>query len=105
MLSQLGYHVDASSDSAAMLENLRGRLHEVDIVVSDVAMPGMSGPEFAGHLHDLRPGLPIILMTGYDATLSYERLQKIGVREVLAKPFSVRELASAVRRVLDQNAG
>jgi PAS domain S-box-containing protein len=103
MLSQLGYHVDASSDSAAMLESLRGRLHEVDIVVSDVAMPGMSGPEFAGHLHDLRPGLPIILMTGYDATLSYDRLQKIGVREVLAKPFSVRELASAVRRVLDQD--
>jgi two-component system, cell cycle sensor histidine kinase and response regulator CckA len=105
MLSQLGYRVDAGNDSAAMLEHLRDRLHEVDIVVSDVAMPGMSGPEFADHLHKLRPGLPIILMTGYDATLTQERLQKIGVREVLAKPFSVRELAAAVRRVLDQDGG
>ena len=104
MLSQLGYRVEAGSDSSAMLERLRGRLHEVDLVVSDVAMPGMSGPELAGHLSQLRPGIPIILMTGYDATLTLDRLRKIGVREVLAKPFSVRELATAVRRVLDQEA-
>jgi len=101
MLSQIGYQVEASNDSAAMLESLRGRLHEVDIVVSDVAMPGMSGPELAGQLHKLRADLRIVLMTGYDATLSLERLRKIGVREVLTKPFSVRELASTVRRVLD----
>ncbi len=102
MLSQLGYRVEAGNDSAAMLERLRGRLDEVDLVVSDVAMPGMSGPELADQLHKLRPGLRIVLMTGYDATLSAERLSRIGVREVLAKPFSVRELAEAVRRVLDE---
>jgi CheY-like chemotaxis protein len=84
MLTQLGYRVEACDDSALMLERLRERPQEVDIVVSDVSMPGMSGPELADHLSKLRPGLPIILMTGYDATLSAERLRKIGVREVLA---------------------
>jgi len=101
MLTQLGYRVEVGDDSAAMLERLRSGRIEADLVVSDVAMPGMSGPELAEQLVKLKPGLPIILMTGYDATLSEERLKSLGVREVLAKPFSVRELAVAVRRVLD----
>lgn len=102
MLSQLGYRVEAASSSKEMLERLRARPESADLVVSDVAMPGMSGPELAEQLARLRPGLPILLMTGYDATLDPERLRGLGVKEVLAKPFTVRDLGFAVKRALDR---
>ncbi len=104
MLSQLGYKVEASSSSAGTLARLRERPEEVDLVVSDVSMPGMSGPELAAELVKLRPGLPIVLMTGYDATLDPARLRELGVTEVLAKPFTARDLAHAVRRAMRARA-
>lgn len=100
MLSQLGYVVETNESSAATLARVKARPEEVDLVVSDVSMPGMSGPELAVELAKLKPNLPIVLMTGYDATLDPVRLRELGVREVLAKPFTVRDLAHVVRRAL-----
>jgi PAS domain S-box-containing protein len=100
MLTQLGYRVETEGNGAAALARLRASPECADVVVSDVAMPGISGPELAEKLAGLCPGLPMVLMTGYDATLDLPRLRKLGVVEVLAKPFTVRDLAHSVRRAL-----
>ena len=52
----------------------------------------------AAELLKLRPGLPVILCTGYSESVSRETAQKVGIREFLMKPLSKRELAGAVRR-------
>lgn len=105
MLTQLGYRVETSEDSPAVVERVRARPHEVDLVISDVAMPGLSGLDLAERLAEIRPGLPILLMTGYDANTGETGdagLRRAGVRATLRKPFSAQELAVAIRRVLDE---
>ncbi|MFA6543186.1 MAG: response regulator, partial [Limisphaerales bacterium] len=62
--------------------------------------PGMSGADLARQLLALRPKLPIILTTGYSATLNLERVREMGFRELLLKPNTGRTLGEAVHRVL-----
>jgi PAS domain S-box-containing protein len=105
MLRQLGYEVEAFRDPALVLERVGEGRGDIALVVSDVAMPGMSGPELAGILAKLSPGLPVLLMTGYDLGLRLEKIKTIGIREVLTKPFALRDIARAVRRVIDRAQG
>ena len=67
-----------------------------DIVVTDYAMPGMSGFELAQRIKEKNPKLPIILATGY-AELPADRAIKFGH---LSKPYTSKDLASALERAL-----
>lgn len=72
---------------------------QIDVVVTDVVMPGMRGPEMANRLRADRPALPILFISGYtDHALGTAELAKDRTT-FLAKPFSIDELVSAVRRV------
>ncbi|MBI5521523.1 MAG: response regulator [Desulfarculus sp.] len=64
-------------------------------------MPLLTGLELARRLHQQRPGLPVILTTGFSDQLTPESLQEAGVAAVLLKPASAAEMARQVRRVLD----
>ena len=50
----------------------------------------------------IRPGMPIILCTGFSAHLAEEKVKKMGIRELVVKPLVMSDLAKAIRRVLDQ---
>jgi len=100
MLVELGYRAEGGTEVRDMLELVRAEPQAFDLVITDLTMPGMTGVEFARQLLEIRPGLPIILTTGYNATLTAERVQEIGVRELLMKPLSIQVLARAVRRAL-----
>ena len=67
-------------------------------------MPNLSGAELAREALSLRPDLPIILCTGYSETIDEEQALAIGVRAFMLKPFSARDIAMAVRRVLARKA-
>jgi len=70
--------------------------------VTDVIMPGMSGPDVARRLVALRAGLKVLFVSGYaDAALGQHGVLEPGVA-FLAKPFTVRELARKIRAVLDR---
>jgi DNA-binding NtrC family response regulator len=71
-------------------------------VVTDQVMPRMTGDEVAGELLRIRPDLPIVLCTGFGRAMTPERARAIGVREYLAKPFTLEELAGALRRATVQ---
>jgi CheY-like chemotaxis protein len=72
---------------------------EYDLVVSDLAMPGMDGAELIGHLSQIRPDIPIIVITGYIETARQRLLEQSPARAVLRKPVSREDLA----RVLTQH--
>jgi len=105
VLERLGYAVTSTTDSGEALRTFSVDPSFFDLVVTDQAMPSMSGAEFASALLLVRDDIPIILCTGHSETLSPEKAREIGVREYLAKPLSKQELAEAVRRTLDGNGG
>lgn len=99
LLESWGYAVLEAHCGADALEVYR-RLHgDVHLILADVFMPGMSGPELAAELRHTRPGLPVIFMSGYAA----KEVNDDGA-VFLPKPFNPAGLARAVRRELDRAA-
>ena len=99
-LSQLGYLVESETAVMAALARLEREPQGFDLVVSDQTMPGVTGLEFSERVRQVRPDLPVVLASGYSAALTAESIQAAGVREVLAKPYSMEDLARAIRRHL-----
>ena len=101
ILSGAGYHVLAADGGLQALE--LAALHEgaIDLLVSDVMMPGMLGKELAERLTDARPGTRVLYMSGYaQPVLASQGTLEPGVA-LLEKPFTAEDLLSAVRERLD----
>jgi PAS domain S-box-containing protein len=103
VLRGLGYHVVAASDGAAALVVLEQEARRIDLMITDVVMPGMNGRDLGRRAEALRPGLRILYMTGYsrNAVVHHGRLDE-GV-DLLQKPVTQSRLAARIRDILDQN--
>jgi len=100
ILERAGYVVSAFTSSKAALAALRANPNDFDLVISDLAMPEMSGLDFAQEIRHLRPDLPIILDSGYIDKDTKEVIKGLGILQVLLKPFTVESLSQAVHQVL-----
>jgi CheY-like chemotaxis protein len=100
ILKNLGYEVEALTSSAAALEHFRQYPQQYDLAIVDLTMPQMTGVELARELLQIRPGLPIILASGSADKIHPEEIREIGIREVIMKPWSVRPLAEAIKKLL-----
>jgi PAS domain S-box-containing protein len=98
-LARLGYRVTGMTDPGRALKALREEPRDFDVVVTDQAMPGMSGLALARDLLELRPDLPIILCSGFLSDEATRAARAIGIRGVLAKPYGPRALAQALHEV------
>lgn len=100
VLEQDGYEVIDAETGGRAVELTAGRVAAVDVLLTDVRMPGMTGPELARHLRAARPDLPVVFMSGYvgDAACGYD--PDLARSEFLSKPFQLDALRSAVRRAL-----
>jgi PAS domain S-box-containing protein len=105
ILLELGYRVTAFMDSAQALAYVRQHHAEVDLIISDFTMPGLTGIALARCLRQEGITTPMIICTGYQKDLGGEDLESLGIREVLIKPITQAKLASTVRRVLDDARG
>ena len=98
VLRSYGYRVlEAANPGEALLHSERyaGPIH---LLLTDVVMPGMTGPELADRLKPLRPAMVVVFMSGYSERVIADRLDLAG--SYLAKPFSPEGLAAKVRSVL-----
>jgi nitrogen-specific signal transduction histidine kinase/CheY-like chemotaxis protein len=103
-LKSLGYGVIAARDGAAALMAVDAE-PDVSLLLTDVSLPGLNGPELVEKALDLRPDLPVLFTTGYPAMAVLRNgLLTQGVRTV-NKPFSLAELAIAVRDAIDDPEG
>jgi PAS domain S-box-containing protein len=100
-IANLGYEPVGFDSSRAALEAFRAAPNRFDAVLTDEAMPELTGTAFAQELRRLRPAIPIIVMTGFDGGTLRERAADIGVNEVLRKPVRRHDLADSLARVLD----
>jgi DNA-binding NtrC family response regulator len=103
-LERQGYRVTSRTDSRRALEAFVAAPSEFDLVVTDLTMPHMSGTALAAELLKVRPGLPILLLSGFAEAFAPEQLSALGLRDFLAKPFLPPALADAVRRALHASA-
>jgi PAS domain S-box-containing protein len=100
-LTQTGYEVVATTSVLGALEIFKKEPRKFDLVITDYAMPDMTGVDFARKLLKVRSDIPIILCTGYSDDISADKATKAGIKEFLLKPQGKRELDLAIRRVLD----
>ncbi len=105
ILEQLGYTVTAFTSSVEALAAVKERMAEIDLVITDLTMPRLTGLELAKRLRQLRPDLPVLLYTGYSEAAVEEAAREIGIGRCLRKPLELCELALAVRALLDQQRG
>jgi len=101
MLERLGYIVTSMTDSTAVLEEFKSRPDDFDLVITDMAMPNMSGDQLAAQLIIVREDIPILLCTGHSDTINEKKARRIGIKGFAMKPFDKSKLARAVRAVLD----
>ena len=96
-----GYRLLIASSAEEALTQAGAHDGPIDLLLTDAMMPGKSGVELAGLLTAQRPGLPVIVMSGY----TEDTLDVPGLKEPIAllqKPFSPRELRRRIREVLDR---
>jgi len=108
MLRQLGYHVTSKTDPKQALELFCTDSDAFDLVITDQAMPQMSGIELASQMAQIRPAIPIVLCTGYDPTSSYgaDGTGQIAdyIAELAIKPLERHELVAILHRVFGSRA-
>jgi PAS domain S-box-containing protein len=101
-LEQLGYSVVSAGTPAEALQLAKNGDTKIDLLITDVVMPGMNGRDLATHLFGMIPGLRCLFISGYTANvIAHHSVLDEGVH-FLEKPFSVRSLAVRVREVLEK---
>ncbi|MBI5591703.1 MAG: PhnD/SsuA/transferrin family substrate-binding protein [Deltaproteobacteria bacterium] len=104
MLERLGYHVIIRTSSPDALADFKADPFKFDLVISDRGMPNMTGDQLAMELIAIRPGIPIILCTGFSSEKDERHAKDMGIKGFLMKPVATGDLATMVRKVLDDVA-
>jgi CheY-like chemotaxis protein len=99
VLRSAGYHVLAARNAADAVRMYEARRGEVELLLSDVVLPGETGPAMARWLRREHPELKVLFVTGYAEQMG---LLEGKQEEFLAKPFSTEALLRKVRQVLDR---
>ncbi len=103
ILESLGYKILSSLDSNEALEIFREKSDEIDLVFTDMTMPGMTGLALARKVMNIRHDMPVILATGFSEGLDKQNIKKAGIREILMKPYTPDRLSQSIRIVLDNS--
>jgi signal transduction histidine kinase len=102
ILKHAGLTSLVASDGLEGLRVFHDHKQEIAAVVLDLTMPRMSGLEVAEKLHEVRPDLPVVLMSGFSAETVTQQSADLGITGVVQKPFTVSDLLAAVRLALGQ---
>lgn len=100
MLATLGYQVTSTTDSLAALNMFQAQPDDFALVLTDQTMPRLTGIGLAREIFLLRPGLPVVVFSGYEYLDSEDELNAMGVKAFLRKPVGLAELARTLGRVL-----
>ncbi len=101
-LEKLGYNVHGITDSGKALELFKTDPERFDLILTDMAMPGMTGGQLAKEMLAVNPDVRIIICTGYSEMISEKKAAAIGIRRYINKPMEIKHLALSVREVLDE---
>lgn len=99
IVSAFGYRVIPRPDAESALDVIREEAR-IDLVITDLRMPGMSGIDLASHVKKALPSVPVILLTAYGSVESYIQTRSRGVFEYINKPVQSKELRRIVQAAI-----
>jgi DNA-binding response OmpR family regulator len=101
ILQSHGYRTLVAVDYDRALELFKGHESEIDLVLSDIGLPKVDGIELCAKLKELKPGLKVILSSGYSSKDFQDRISGLESEYFLSKPYTTENILQSVRRVLD----
>jgi two-component system, cell cycle sensor histidine kinase and response regulator CckA len=104
MLEYLGYTVYSSTSAEQAMAMIR-KDPDINLVISDYSMPGISGVEMAGEIGKLRPDLPVMLCSGFSESAAVDEKARSVIRKFMSKPIDMKKLAVAIREVMSVSDG
>ncbi|NPV02978.1 MAG: response regulator [Brevinematales bacterium] len=100
-LSQIGYRVHSMNDPISAIELVRSGDEDLNLIITDQNMPGMTGMEFADKVYEISREIPIILMSGLEVNDLSMGSQSLNIKKFLQKPLNISTLSAAVRECLN----
>jgi CheY-like chemotaxis protein len=101
MLERLGYRVTSRSSSLEALEAFAAAPDAFDLVITDMAMPNMTGDQLAKAMMAIRKDIPVIICTGFSERMDPKKAAALGIKGFLMKPIVLSKMDKMVRKVLD----
>ena len=99
-LTRLGYHVETFTNPIHAIKRVEENSRDIDLVMTDLTMPEMTGDQVAVHIRRINPQIKIIICTGYSEKKEQWKPENHEVESVLVKPFSSQEMKTAITDVL-----
>jgi signal transduction histidine kinase/ligand-binding sensor domain-containing protein/ActR/RegA family two-component response regulator len=103
-LEMLGYTVDEFNSPNAAVDAITANPDAFDLVFTDFAMPGMNGVELAQRIRAVRADIPIILCTGFGGAVDEDAARKVGIAQIVNKPYQKATIAQALSNALQSRA-
>jgi len=103
MLERQGYKITPFTDPLRALEKFRENSTAFDLVITDQCMPYMEGTQLIQAIREISPDIPVILWSGFKEDADSENDSLMGAVAFLEKPFHLKDMASAIRRVLENH--
>jgi CheY-like chemotaxis protein len=102
ILRRHGYRVLMAADGVEAVDVYRRQPQDIDLVILDLSMPRLSGPETLRELRQINPAVHVLISSGYSSDENLRAVEREGVMGFVAKPYRPAELARQVRAALDQ---
>ena len=103
ILENLGYKVVGQTSSVDALSAFLEQPSKFDLVVTDLTMPKMTGVDLSQEILKIRPDMPIILCTGFSEELQPQKARRLGIKKMIMKPFTIKELTGIIETILDED--
>jgi PAS domain S-box-containing protein len=100
ILETLGYHVHVARNGKEAVEIYKEKGNEIDLVILDMIMPGISGSETFNSLKSINADIKVILSSGYSINGKAKEIMERGCRAFIQKPFEMSDLSDKIRKVL-----
>jgi CheY-like chemotaxis protein len=104
LLEYLGYRVYVAGSGQEAIAVYMEKRNEIDLVILDMILPGLSGRETFDHLRKIDPEIRVLLYSGYSIEGEAQRIMDRGCNGFIQKPFELKNLSQKVREILDGNS-
>ncbi len=100
ILQEAGYQTETASDGYEALEKVKQHA-DIDLVFTDVKMPGLSGIDTFKEIQKIRPRMLVVMMTGYSVDELLKEAFELGAYGVIYKPFDMEEVLSIIEKIFN----
>ena len=99
LLSVEGFNILTAETGTQGLDELSKNSSDVFVLLLDLSLPDKDGEELVKDIHEISPGIPIIITTGSEDRNQFKRLKDLGIQNIMVKPFDLNELVEVINQL------